>query len=84
MAHTYDQIFQTLQGILEKVSVRGTVITPETGLTDQLKMDSMKVLDIIMEIEDELDISVPMNNLVDVNTVGELAQLLFELDTSKS
>ena len=82
MTHTYDQILQTLQGILEKVTARGTVITPETSLTDQLKMDSMKVLDIIMEIEDELDISVPMNNLVDVNTVGELAQLLFELDQS--
>ena len=48
-------------------------ITPETDLINQLAIDSVKLLNLIMEVEDEFDISVPLNALADVQTVHELA-----------
>lgn len=79
MADDYDHIYQQLCRILQNISKSDQSIGPDINLIDHLELDSMKVLDVIMEIEDELDVSVPLNNLVDVNTVSDLAHLVYEL-----
>jgi len=76
----YNRIFESLCRILEKTSNTEKPIGPDVNLIDHLELDSMKILDVIMEIEDELDVSVPLNNLVDVNTVSDLAELVYELE----
>jgi len=48
-------------------------------LVAQLGLDSVKVLDLIMEMEDEFDISIPMNVLTEVHTVRDLAQAITHL-----
>jgi acyl carrier protein len=40
----------------------------------------VKILDLIMEIEDEFDVSIPMNKLADVRTVGDLAVAIESLE----
>ena len=37
------------------------------------------MLDLVLEVEDEFDISVPMNLLIDVHTVRDLAQLIEQI-----
>lgn len=60
------------------------IISPETNLITQLAIDSVKLLNLIMEIEDHFDISVPLNTLVDVLTVQDLANLIYKIkSTSK-
>ena len=60
------------------------VISPETNLITQLAIDSVKLLNLVMEIEDYFDISVPLNTLVDVLTVQDLANLIYKIkSTSK-
>jgi acyl carrier protein len=54
-------------------------ISPETNLISQLAIDSVKLLNLIMEIEDHFDISVPLNALVDVLTVQDLAMLIYRI-----
>lgn len=54
-------------------------ISPETNLITQLAIDSVKFLNLIMEIEDHFDISVPLNALVDVLTVQDLATLIYRI-----
>ena len=43
-----------------------------TEIMAELEIDSVEVLDTIMEIEDELDILVPLDTLPRVRTVGDL------------
>ncbi len=60
------------------------VISAETNLITQLAIDSVKLLNLVMEIEDYFDISVPLNTLVDVLTVQDLANLIYKIkNTSK-
>ncbi len=51
----------------------------QTDLIDELGLDSMKVMDLVMQIEDEFDVSVPLNVLADVRTIGDLAKQLQRL-----
>ncbi|UPG96516.1 acyl carrier protein [Luteibacter aegosomatissinici] len=51
-------------------------ISASTGITADLGFDSLKVMDLIMAVEDEYDVSVPINALADIRTVGELAELV--------
>jgi acyl carrier protein len=54
-------------------------ITPETNLITQLAIDSIKLLNLIMELEDHFDISIPLNALTDVLTVRDLANLVYRI-----
>ena len=53
--------------------------SPDTDLINELAIDSVKLLSLVMEIEDEFDISVPINVLTDVHTVQDLASLIFKI-----
>jgi len=62
-----------LHHILEAFVPDGYELKIQTDLVEDLNLDSMKVMDIIAEVEDTFDISVPLNILPDVRTVGDLA-----------
>ena len=46
------------------------------ALTSDVGLDSVEVMDLVMEIEDELDISVPIEVLAEVETLNQLAERL--------
>ena len=48
----------------------------DQALTGDLEMSSLQIFELVVELEDRLDISLPLNDLPDVKTVRELAQLL--------
>jgi acyl carrier protein len=52
---------------------RVAVIDEGTELTGQLELDSLKVMDLMLAVEDDFDISVPINAIAEVRTVGDLA-----------
>ncbi len=79
MATDYTEILQRLCHHLKKFCAPDVEITPETDLINQLAIDSVKLLNLVMEIEDEFDISVPLNALADVQTVHELANLIHRI-----
>jgi len=43
-----------------------------SGIMSDLEVDSVAVFDLIMELEDHYDISIPMEMVSDIKTVGEL------------
>ncbi len=75
----YDEIMQLLCDRLSSLTNSDTQITPETNLINQLSIDSIKLLNLIMEIEDIFDVSIPINALTDINTVRELADLVHKI-----
>lgn len=81
---TQEQITELLCEQLTRFVEADKVISAETNLITQLAIDSVKLLNLVMEIEDYFDISVPLNTLVDVLTVQDLANLIYKIkSTSK-
>ncbi|SFP49684.1 acyl carrier protein [Nitrosomonas cryotolerans] len=78
----YDEIMLQLCQRLKNLTTSDTIITPETNLINQLAIDSIKLLNLIMEIEDHFDISVPLNVLADVHTVRDLADLIYKIKST--
>ncbi|MBA4142627.1 MAG: acyl carrier protein [Nitrosospira sp.] len=83
MASDYNDILHALCMHLRKFCDPDVEITPQTDLINQLAIDSVKLLNLIMELEDEFDISVPLNALADVQTVHELANLIHQIKSPK-
>jgi acyl carrier protein len=63
-----DVIFGTLRDMLPD----GRAITEQTHITEDLGLDSVAMMDFVMEIEDKLDISVPLDKIAEVETLGDL------------
>lgn len=54
-------------------------IIGDTVITKDLNVDSLAVMDMVMELEDRFDISIPMNVVAEIYTVDELADTILEL-----
>lgn len=54
-------------------------ISDQTNIVRELGLDSLAVMDFVMAIEDDLDISVPLDRIAEVETVGDLIETLGEL-----
>ncbi|MCZ6526772.1 MAG: acyl carrier protein [Gammaproteobacteria bacterium] len=79
MTVKYDEILDRLGLHLQQVAGTKLEFDEDTNLIEGLGLNSYKVLDLMLEVEDEFDISVPMNLLTDVHTVRDLAQLIEQL-----
>lgn len=78
----YDEVLVRLKDHLQRVAGKAGPFSDEMDLVAQLGLDSVKVLDLIMEVEDEFDISIPMNVLTEVHTVRDLAQAITRLTST--
>jgi acyl carrier protein len=72
MTVSAQRILETLQGRLSDLT-GGKPVTGDTDLVADLGLDSLQVMELLMELEDAFDISIPVNVMADVRTVGELA-----------
>ncbi|WP_025733674.1 acyl carrier protein [Carnimonas nigrificans] len=59
-------------------------ITEDTELTGELALDSMQVMNMLLELEDAFDISIPVNAMADIKTVGDLANQIEQLMSGHS
>ena len=59
---------------LEEVLGRPVTITEDTSIVKDLGLDSLAVMNFIMALEDEYDISMPLDRIAEVDTVGDLAR----------
>ena len=49
-----------------------TTVTAETRIVGDLGLDSVAVLDFIQDVEDRFDLSIPLERVAEVQTIGEL------------
>ena len=63
-----EMIFDTLRSSLNKL----VELSDQTNIVNDLGLDSVAVMDFVMEIEDRLDISVPLDKIAKIETLGEL------------
>lgn len=55
------------------------VIRGATVISKDLAIDSLAVMDMVMELEDRFDVSIPMNTIAEIQTVDELADTILKL-----
>ena len=65
-----DYILSCLQDLVEN----GVEIKPDSDLVNDLGLESIKVMDLLMMLEDRFDISIPI--LLDVKTPAQLMETL--------
>lgn len=71
-----DEVFSEIAGRLAQFSKSGAPITPETDITRDLNLDSLAVMDLIMELEDQFDVSIPLNLVAEIKTVKDLTETI--------
>jgi acyl carrier protein len=67
-----DAVFEMLQ----QHNPRNIQLRQETKITSELNIDSVEVMDLVMEIEQRFDIDIPISMLSDVETIGDLARVV--------
>ncbi len=50
-----------------------------TNIARDLGLDSMAVMDLVMELEDQYDVSIPLDKIAETETVEQLANLIVSL-----
>lgn len=76
---TYQDILDELLDTIRPLVPNAGEIEEDTELVGQLGLDSMKVMNLLQEVEDHFDVSIPLNVLPDVRTVGDLARRIHQL-----
>ncbi len=61
-----------------------TKVTAETRIVGDLGLDSVAVLDFIMDVEDRFDLSIPLERVAEVRTIGELSLAIQTLKRAAS
>ena len=54
-------------------------ITGDTVIAKDLTIDSLAIMDMVMELEDRFEVSIPMNVIAEIHTVDQLADTILEL-----
>jgi acyl carrier protein len=71
-----EDLQRQLYELLKPYVPPGYEIRRETDLLADLNLDSMKVMDIVAEVEDRFDLLVPINVIPYIRTVGDFVSRL--------
>jgi acyl carrier protein len=72
MQDSLDEIRETIFDTLRSSSQNLVELSDQTNIVNDLGLDSVAVMDFVMEIEDRLDISVPLDRMAEIETLGDL------------
>ena len=62
--------------LLEPFNSNGTKLSADTDISTDLNIDSVTVMDFVMEVEDHFDIEIPLNVLSETRTIGDIAKVV--------
>jgi len=80
---TNDPVFNKTCDLFKPYNKKNIPLTMDTDIATELEIDSVAILDLIMEVEDNYDISIPMNLMADMRTIGNLVQAISDLGGKK-
>jgi len=76
----YQEYLKLLYSALASQNKKNLPLSEDTALVADIGLSSLEVMEFIEKIEDHFDISIPLNILPDVNTIGDLAKKVRELN----
>lgn len=75
MADVFDSVKEI---IVEQLDVEESQITMEASFRDDLEADSLDVVELVMELEDEFDLEIADEEAENINTVGDAVNFIKE------
>ena len=66
---------------IEKTLGQKIELSETTNIARDLQIDSLALMNVVMELEDVFDLSIPLDRLAVVETAGDLSSLIKELRT---
>ena len=73
---SYDECLKIIREVAKPLLEAGVTVSEDAVLGQELGLSSLRTLELVADIEDHLDISLPLNSLPAVKTVADLARLL--------
>ena len=70
--------------LLHRVSRHPINPTPTSALVDDLGFDSLQVLEVVEELEEKFDISIPLNDVPSIRTVAQVVERVMSLVGEKA
>ena len=71
-----DEVFQEICALLEAHNPNRIEIGEDTDLSADLNIDSVAAMDLIMNIEDKFEIDIPLNQVGELRSVRDLAEVV--------
>ena len=79
MARTYDETLRVTTDILKNHVDIGRAIVPADHIQHDLGLDSLGVMEVVADIEDNFNVTIPTETLSNVATVEDVARALVKL-----
>ncbi|WP_425410435.1 acyl carrier protein [Hyphococcus sp.] len=79
-----DLVFHKICSLLEPLNDKSVKLTRDTDIIADLEIDSVSLLDVVMDIEDNYDISIPVNTISEIKTIGELVDAIHKIKKEQS
>jgi acyl carrier protein len=75
MAASRDEVFERIREVLaERLSVEESDINEEANFQEDLGADSLDLVEMIMELEDQFGIKIPDEDAQQIQTVGQAVE----------
>lgn len=76
MALDDQEIFEELCRLMAPFNTDNIELKPGTDISADLNIDSVSVMDFVMEVEDKYDIDIPLNVLSETRTMNDLIEVV--------
>jgi acyl carrier protein len=76
MSAVANDTYTALCRLLEPFNTAKVKLSPETDISADLNIDSVSVMDFVMEVEDHFDIDIPLNVLSETRRIADLVKVV--------
>lgn len=71
-----EDTYGVLCRLLQPFNTAGVALAPETDISADLNIDSVSVMDFVMEVEDHFEMDIPLNVLSETRTIADLVKVV--------
>lgn len=72
-------VLAQVRALIGPFNAKGVELGAKTTFGADLELDSLAVMDLLAAIEDHFDVSVPLNMLPDLDTIGKVADAVRDI-----
>ena len=77
-------IFEKVRQLLvEQLVVDAELVTMEASITEDLGADSLDLVDLVMELENEFDTEIPDEDIQTIKTVGDVVKYIEKMKAAE-
>jgi acyl carrier protein len=76
-------VYARIIELIEPLNLKRVALTETTTFAGDMEMDSLTVMDLVANMEDEWDILIPLNMLPDLENIGQVADAVHGLVAKK-